>query len=96
VVCIPLVLPQRSFLIVPDIAGDVDGAHRLGFACRRTEIRFVLVALWAAMGIVHLHNELPPMTDLFGAHSHAASTIPLRPESRFSFAQEAPFEFSAR
>ncbi len=31
VVCLPLVLPQHSFLFVADIAGDEDGSHRFGF-----------------------------------------------------------------
>jgi len=96
VVWLPLVLPQPSFLIVQDIAGDADGSHRPGFARRRTEIRIVLVALRAAMGVVRLPKELPAMTNLFGAQSHAASTVPADPESRFSFTQDAPFEFPAR
>ena len=85
-----------QFLIVQEIAGDVDGSHRPGFARQPTEIRIVLVALRAAMGIVRLPQELPAMTNLFGAQSPAASTVPADPESRFSFTQEAPFEYAAR
>jgi len=96
VVWLPLVLPQPSLLIVQEIAGDVDGSHRPGFARQPTEIRIVLVALRAAMGIVRLPQELPAMTNLFGAQSPAASTVPADPESRFSFTQEAPFEYAAR
>ena len=85
-----------QFLIVQEIAGDVDGSHRPGFARQPTEIRIVLVALRAAMGIVRLPQELPAMTNLFGSQSSAASTVPADPESRFSFTQEAPFEYAAR
>ena len=96
VVWLPLVLPQPSLLIVQEIAGDVDGSHRPGFARQPTEIRIVLVALRAAMGIVRLPQELPAMTNLFGAQSPTASTVPADPESRFSFTQEAPFAYAAR
>ena len=47
-----------QFLIVQEIAGDVDGSHRPGFARQPTEIRIVLVALRAAMGIVRLPQEI--------------------------------------
>ena len=93
---IPLVLPQPSLLIVQEIAGDVDGSHRPGFARQPTEIRIVLVALWAAMGIVRLPQELPAMTNLFGAQSPPPARFRQITESRFSFTQEAPFEYAAR
>jgi hypothetical protein len=44
-----------------------------------------------AMGIVQLHNELPPMTDLYMAQSDAVSTVRPCPESRFLSTQEEPF-----
>jgi hypothetical protein len=96
VVWLQLVLPQPSLLIVQDIARDVDGSLRPGFARQPTETRIVRVALRAAMGTARLPNELPAMTNLFGSQSPAASTVPADSEWRFSFTQEAPFEYAAR
>jgi len=94
VICLPLVVSRRSFIAVPNTLADGDESHRRDFVYRRSEIRFDLVVLSAATGIVQLHHELP---STIGPNvRRAVRNVRLYPESRFVLTEEEAFEYPAR